>query len=69
VQKVDMSANNGWVRVAIDAHPDRDVREDVFRLSSAKGWTLRELRREGATLEDFFVQVTAEQAQRGKPGR
>jgi ABC-2 type transport system ATP-binding protein len=69
VQKVDVSANNGWIRVAIDAHPDRDVREDVFRLSSSKGWTLRELRREGATLEDFFVQVTAEQAQRGKPER
>ena len=61
VQKVDVSSNNGWVRVAVDAKPDMDVREDLFRLTTAKGWTLRELRREGATLEDFFVQVTAEQ--------
>jgi len=61
VQKVEVSSNNGWVRVAVDAKPDLDVREDLFRLTTAKGWTLRELRREGATLEDFFVQVTAEQ--------
>jgi len=61
VQKVEASSNNGWVRVAVDAKPDLDVREDLFRLTTAKGWTLRELRREGATLEDFFVQVTAEQ--------
>lgn len=64
VQKVDVSANNGWVRVAVDAKPDQDVREDLFRLTASKGWTLRELRREGATLEDFFVQVTAEQQSR-----
>jgi ABC-2 type transport system ATP-binding protein len=64
VQAVEASAENGWVRVNVEPHPDRDVREDIFHLTSAKGWPLRELRREGATLEDFFVQVTAEQAQR-----
>jgi len=61
VQKVEVSSNNGWVRIAVDAKPDLDVREDLYRLTTSKGWTLRELRREGATLEDFFVQVTAEQ--------
>jgi len=64
VQKVEVSSNNGWVRVAVDAKPDLDVREDLYRLTTAKGWMLRELRREGATLEDFFVQVTAEQQNR-----
>ena len=64
VQKVEASSNNGWVRVAVDAKPELDVREDLYRLTTAKGWTLRELRREGATLEDFFVQVTAEQQNR-----
>src|SRR3990172_6536631 len=64
VQKVEASSNNGWVRVAVDAKPDHDVREDLFRLTTSKGWTLRELRREGATLEDFFLQVTAEQQNR-----
>ncbi|RME38702.1 MAG: ATP-binding cassette domain-containing protein [Planctomycetota bacterium] len=63
VQHVDVAASNGWVRVSIQPQPDRDVREDVYRLSKAKDWTLRELKREGASLEDFFVQVTARQSE------
>ncbi len=69
VERVDVSSNDGWVRLTVEARPECDVREDIFRLSSSKGWTLRELRREGATLEDFFVQKTAEQAQSAKTGR
>jgi len=64
VRKVESSANDGWVRLSIDAPPEVDVREDLFRMTTAKGWGLRELRREGATLEDFFVKVTAEQVAR-----
>jgi len=64
VRKVECSSNNGWVRLSIDAPPEVDVREDLFKMTTAKGWALRELRREGATLEDFFVKVTAEQATR-----
>ena len=64
VQALSASAQNGWIRLNVEPHPDRDVREDIFHLTSSKGWPLRELRREGATLEDFFVQVTAEQARR-----
>ena len=69
VQAVSVAQNDGWVRLSIDAGGDRDVREEVFKMSSSKGWTLRELRREGATLEDFFIQVTAEQAQQGRSQR
>ena len=61
VERVEVSSSNGWVRLSIEPKPKHDVREDVFRLTTSKGWTLRELRREGATLEDFFVQVTAQQ--------
>ncbi len=68
VQAMESSSHNGWVRVNVEPHPDRDVREDIFHLTSSKGWPLRELRREGATLEDFFVQVTAQQAQRASTG-
>ena len=59
-------ANDGWVRVLLDAPPEIDVREDLFRLTTSRGWTMRELRREGGTLEDFFVKVTAEQAAKRK---
>ena len=33
----------------------------INKLATSKDWTLREIRQEGATLEDFFVQVTAKQ--------
>jgi gliding motility-associated transport system ATP-binding protein len=61
VQNVNVSASNGWVRTTVSAESGCDVREDLFKLAKDKGWALRELRREGATLEDFFIKVTAEQ--------
>jgi ABC-2 type transport system ATP-binding protein len=61
VQSVEATALDGWVRLAISPKPDRDIREDIFRLTADKGWSLREIRREGGTLEDFFVKVTAQQ--------
>lgn len=65
VQSVEATSVDGWVRLAVSPKPDHDVREDIFRLTASKGWSLREIRREGATLEDFFVKVTAEQPERG----
>lgn len=61
VKALSVTSNNGWVRLSVESGPDQDVREDIFQMMSSKGWPLRELRREGATLEDFFIQVTAEQ--------
>ena len=66
VVKVDASSKNGWIRLAVEPKPNTDVREDIFRLTTDKGWSLREIRREGATLEDFFVQVTAKQQDQKK---
>ncbi|HUB25126.1 MAG TPA: ATP-binding cassette domain-containing protein [Tepidisphaeraceae bacterium] len=39
-----------------------DVREEAARTVIQRGWPLRDLRLEHATLEEFFVQVTANQA-------
>lgn len=39
-----------------------DVREEAARTVIGNGWPLREVRLEAATLEEFFVQVTANQA-------
>jgi ABC-2 type transport system ATP-binding protein len=64
VQSVEATSLDGWVRLAVSPKPDRDIREDIFRLTADKGWSLREIRREGATLEDFFVKVTAQQQDR-----
>ncbi|MHC5112425.1 MAG: ABC transporter ATP-binding protein [Planctomycetota bacterium] len=61
VNAVDAKAENGWVRLKVTPQPDRDIREELFNMTTANGWSLREMHREGATLEDFFVQVTADQ--------
>ena len=61
VKSVQAASSDGWVRISVEHEPGRDVREDIFQLTASKGWSLREIRREGATLEDFFVRVTAEQ--------
>lgn len=61
VNRVDAAQVDGWTRLTIDAMTEHDIREDLFKLTTSKGWSLREIRREGATLEDYFVKVTAGQ--------
>ena len=63
VANVAAASDNGWIRLAVEPKPDHDVREELFKLTKSKGWSLREIRREVATLEDFFIKVTAEQKQ------
>jgi len=61
VRSVEAGPVDGWNRLVIEAQPSQDVREDIFKLASKNGWALREIRREVASLEDFFVQITAQQ--------
>ena len=59
----DGGATNGkYVTAAIRPKESYDVREEVARTVIQHGWPLREIRLEHATLEEFFVQVTANQA-------
>lgn len=64
VQQVESASNNGWHRVSVQVKPSHDIREDVFKMTKDKNWSLREIRRDAATLEDFFIQVTAKQRER-----
>ncbi len=57
VYDVQVTCRNGWCSVAVSAHSDQ--REAIFKLAAERGWKLRELRRDIATLEDFFVQIVA----------
>lgn len=57
VRAVQGDAEDGWVRLVVGA--ERDVREDIFALATQRNWPLRELRRDVATLEDFFVKIVA----------
>ena len=51
-----------YVTAALRPKDGCDVREEVARTVIQHGWPLRDLRLEHATLEEFFVQVTANQA-------
>ena len=65
VSKVDLIPKDGdphYVTVALRPQDGRDVREEAARTVIGGGWPLREIRLEHATLEEFFVQVTARQA-------
>lgn len=50
-------ASGGWTRVNLATKSD--LREAIYQLSTQRGWPIRELRREIATLEDFFVKIVA----------
>ncbi len=58
VSGVEALSSGDWTRVAVAAQGD--AREAIASLASARGWALRELRREVATLEDFFVKIVAD---------
>jgi ABC-2 type transport system ATP-binding protein len=57
VSGVHTEAVDGWTRLLVDSKSDQ--REAVAQLAAEKRWPLRELRRETASLEDFFVKIVA----------
>ena len=51
--------NDGeWVQAKIFAKPGLDVREEVYGVVLANKWSLRELSRVKATLEEAFIELT-----------
>jgi hypothetical protein len=56
-----------FITAAVEPKPSHDIREEVARTVIGNGWPLREIRLEHATLEEFFVQVTANQAVAAEP--
>ncbi|HYO11245.1 MAG TPA: ABC transporter ATP-binding protein, partial [Tepidisphaeraceae bacterium] len=63
VGKVELISNGDqYVTAALRPKDGYDIREEVARTVIQHGWPLREIRLESATLEEFFVQVTANQA-------
>jgi ABC-2 type transport system ATP-binding protein len=55
-------SDDGFVTAAVRPQESYDVREEVARTVLQNHWPLREIRLEQASLEEFFVQVTAAQA-------
>jgi ABC-2 type transport system ATP-binding protein len=61
VKHVETAAHDGWCRAMVDPAGRDDLREALASAIVAKGWPMRELRNESASLEAFFIQITAEQ--------
>jgi len=66
VKSVAVAGDGQWSRLAVTPTAGQDPRTEIFKTAVGQGWQLREIRREVATLEDFFVQVTAQQQLRDK---
>ncbi|CAF0705336.1 ABC-type transport system involved in gliding motility, ATPase component [Candidatus Methylacidithermus pantelleriae] len=49
---------DSWVTLQLFAKPGEDIRDQVFDVVRQKGWRLREMSRQRASLEDVFVELT-----------
>jgi gliding motility-associated transport system ATP-binding protein len=58
VKEVLMTEEDGWRNCAIRIEANTDLREEIYRLAVERNWTVRELSRDRATLEDVFVELT-----------
>jgi hypothetical protein len=47
------------VSLILTASAEHDLRPEIFRLASSRGWILYELHQEAGSLEDLFRQLTA----------
>jgi ABC-2 type transport system ATP-binding protein len=54
-----LAARDGGAGVLVEAARDRDVRPELVRLVTAKGWTLQELHPVGMSLEEVFIRAVA----------
>ena len=61
ITNVQCTLQGNWVQAAVTTEGDQ--REAIYRLAAEKNWALRELRREVASLEDFFVKIVAQARQ------
>jgi ABC-2 type transport system ATP-binding protein len=54
-----LASRDGAVGFLVEAARDRDVRPELVRLITGKGWALQELHQVGMSLEEVFIRVVA----------
>ncbi len=59
----------GRMRVRLEAEGDRELRPEIYQLARERDWVLWELRRERATLEQVFRELTLDARQSVEPAR
>jgi ABC-2 type transport system ATP-binding protein len=69
VARVELARReDGLVTFAVTPKSGQDLREEIVRSAVTGGVGVREIRNESRSLEEFFVQVTAQQAVAGAAG-
>ena len=58
VRDVIVDSDGDWKLFSLRVESGADVREEIFRLATARQWSVRELTQRRATLEDVFVEIT-----------
>jgi len=58
VKDVTVASDGEWKTFGLRVEAGADLREEVYRLAVDRHWTVRELSRRKATLEDVFVEIT-----------
>ncbi|MEE9212676.1 MAG: ABC transporter ATP-binding protein [Phycisphaeraceae bacterium] len=61
VTQIEATMDNGWCRAIVGSSQGHDLRERLGQVIASNGWPVREMRYERATLEEFFIRITAEQ--------
>ena len=62
-----LAARDGSVGVLVEAARERDVRPELVRLVTGRGWTLQELHQVGMSLEEVFIRAVAGEQESPEP--
>jgi ABC-2 type transport system ATP-binding protein len=63
-----LAARDGAVGFMVEAARDRDVRPELVRFVTGRGWELQELHQVGMSLEEVFIRVVAGEQETHEPG-
>jgi len=65
VSNVEVTGRDGWCQAVVTPRDGYDAREALGQAIQSNRWLVREIRHESASLEQFFVEITARQDQAG----
>ena len=63
VSNVEVIQRDGWCHAVVTPKDGSDAREALGQAIQSNRWLVREIRHESASLEQFFVEITARQSQ------
>ena len=58
VARVGVTQSGEWIDAVVVAKDNQDIGEKIYKCVFENGWSLAELKRESASLEDVFTQLT-----------